>query len=356
MKNVQLRPFIQKLVHLEPAPEPVLSCFVDLDQPRLGTLAELEGRARLLRHALPPRLRSDFTDAFDEIRSYLTGSLRPESRSVALFSRWGDQPLFLDRQFEVPMETRLSLESRPEIYPLVELKDVYHRFVIVITTETEARILETTLGSVTEEVLKERPELRKRFGREWTREHYHNHKREREEQFIREKIRIIDELMGRRGHNHLVIAGSPKMVARLTKALPRRLRDKVISTVASNPGDGLSPIMREAIHLFVAAENLESHHRVEELKAALYRDGLATIGYYACREALGGGYADLLLVDQDHTEVEQREDLVRLATEMGVGVETVNRNEVLEQLGGFGCLLRYLPRGYPGEKVPLLAA
>lgn len=356
MTPIKLRSFIQKLVKVPPSPVPILNCFVDLSQPRLSVLAELEGRARLLRHALHPDQRREFSDAFDEIRRYLSDSIQPGARSVALYSRWGDSPLFMDRQFEVPMETRLSLDSRPEIYPLVELKDVYHRFVIVLTTEAEARILETTLGSVTEEVLRESPDLRRRFGREWTREHYHNHKRERTEKFIREKIRIIEDLMTRRGHNHLVIAGSPKMVARLTKALPKRLREKVISTVASNPGDGLSPILREAIHCFVAAENVESHHRVDELQAALYTDGLAAIGYHDCRQALEGAYADLLLVDQDHPETEQREDLVRLATELGITVETVNRNAVLEQLGGFGCLLRYRPQGYPGEKASLLAA
>ena len=268
MKHRSLPALLSKLIQLEPSPVSILSCFVNLETSRLETLAELEGRARLLRHALPPHQRSDFDDAFAEIRDYLENSLDSGSRGVALFARWGDHPVFFARQFEVPLETRLSLSDRPEIYPLVELNDVYHRFVIVITTENEARILETNLGEVTESILKSRPELRQRFGREWTREHYHNHKREREQQFIREKVGIIDDLMQRRGHNHLVIAGSPKMVARLNRALPKRLREKVISTVASNPREGIDPIVREAVHTFIAAENVESHHRVEELKKA----------------------------------------------------------------------------------------
>jgi stalled ribosome rescue protein Dom34 len=248
-------------------------------------------------------------------------------------------------QFEAPLETHLSVDSRPEIYPLIELKDVYHRFVTVITTESEARILETTLGAITEEILTERPDLRERLGREWTREHYQNHKREREDQFIREKIRILEDLMNRRGHNHLIIAGSPKMVGRFTKALPSRLREKVISTVASNPGDDISPLLREAVHLFIAAENIESHHRVNALESALFRTGLAVVGFDDCRKALASGAADMLLVDQDHTEIRQREKLVRLAAEFEVPVETVNRNPALNRLGGFGCLLRYLPPG-----------
>lgn len=349
MNNQILSTLLKKLIQLKANKTPFLSCFVNLDQPRHEALAELEGRARLLRHALPSKYRQDFDDALSEIQNYLATSLNPQSHGVAIYSRWGDEPVFLPMQFEAPLKTHLSADTRPEIYPLIELKDVYHRFVTVITTENEARILETTLGGITEEILTERPELRERLGREWTREHYQNHKREREDQFIREKIKILDDLMSQRGHNHLIIAGSPKMVGKFTRALPKRLREKVISTVASNPGDDISPILREAVHLFIAAENIESHHRVGALEAALYRTGLAAIGFQDCRQALTAGYADLLLVDQHHTETRQREELVRLAAQLEIPVETVNRNPVLERMGGFGCLLRFLP---PGRQAP----
>ncbi len=356
MKNETLRALIKTLVEIDPDPIPVLSVFLDLEQPRLATLGEIEGRARLLRQTLPTNLRSGFDGAMSAFRDFLNEPMDAGTRGAAYYHRWGDKPVRLVRRFGVPLENRLSLGERPEIYPLIELKDVYHRFVIVITTEHEARILETTLGEVTEEILSERADLRERFGREWTRGHYQNHKREREEQFVREKIRVLDELMSRRGHNHLIIVGSPKMVARLKKALPKRLREKVVSTASTNPRDGLSPIIREAIHSFVEAENHESHQRVDDLQRALHTDGLAVIGYDACRAALAGGYADLLLVDQDHPESAQREDLVRRASKHDVPVETVKGNALLGGLGGFGCLLRYLPGGYPGEKVSLLAA
>lgn len=57
MKNEKLRSLIKTLVGIEPDPIPVLSVFLDLEQPRLATLAEIEGRARLLRQTLPADLR-----------------------------------------------------------------------------------------------------------------------------------------------------------------------------------------------------------------------------------------------------------------------------------------------------------
>lgn len=355
MREELLTALVKRLILTEPDSAPMLSCFVDLGQPRSGTIQELKARARLMRHALPPARRSDFDDALIEILAYLERPARPGSQGAAIYSRWGDQPVFQAAQFQVPMDTRLSVGSRPEIYPLVELKDTYHRFVIVITTETEARILETALGSVTEEILSSRPDLRGRFGREWTREHYQNHKREREDQFIREKIRIVDDLMSRRGHNHLIVAGSPKMAARFTRALPPRLREKLVSTVPSNPREGIAPIVREAVNLFVAAEDIESHQHVERLESAWMRHGLATIGFDACRKALLLGCADLLIVDQDHEETDQREELVRLAESFDIPVETVNRNPTLRRLGGFGCLLRYHPDRLRAESLAAVA-
>jgi len=167
---------------------------------------------------------------------------------------------------------------------------------------------------------------------------------------VKDKIRIIENLMSRSGHNHLVIAGSPKMASRLTNTLPQRLRDKLITTVPMNPNSGLSPILTEAIQLFTAAENIESHDHVATLEAEFLRHSLGVAGYEASKKALMGGYADMLIIDQDFTEIELREELIRLASASGVRIETVKRSESLERLSGVGCLLRYRPdRGAPAS-------
>ena len=162
-------------------------------------------------------------------------------------------------------------------------------------------------------------------------------------QFVREKIGIIEDLMKRSGHNHLVLAGSPKMVSRLKNALPQHLAKKCISTVRTNPKSGISAALLEAIHSFADAENLESLDRVEELEAAVLKGGLGVAGYQAAYDALDGGYASILIIAQNYEDHEQREELTRLATKNGVPIETVADSETLEQMSGVGCLLRYDP-------------
>jgi len=80
---------------------------------------------------------------------------------------------------------------------------------------------EVHTGSITGSLWVERSEQRKRIGRAWTKEHYQNHREDRGSKFIREKIRILGRVMSVGGHTHLILAGNPQRIARLTKALPK---------------------------------------------------------------------------------------------------------------------------------------
>lgn len=341
----RLKKALNRLSEVSPNESPLISCFVNLEENLAATLQTFERQARDMERRLTGTRRADFKDAFAEIKNYLKSSLSKKSKGVALYSRWGERPFFLPLEFSVPLASKLILDTLPHIYPIIETKDTYHRFAIVIVTEKEARIVETVMGAITKEIFATRPELRERLGREWTREHYQNHKKNRNDRFLQQKIAIVEELMRQRGHNHLVVAGSPKIVARFTSALPPRLKSKLLTTLHTNPNNGIYPIVVEALEAFAANEHIESHDHVEELWSALMSGGLGVAGIEATRKALSGGYADMLVIAHDMDEPEIKEQLVRLATRNGVPIETVKDSETLERLSGVGCLLRYRP--YP---------
>lgn len=334
---------LHRLAEVTPDQSPIVSCFVNLDESKAATLQRFDLQAREIVKRLRGQRQTDFEDAFLEIRNYLENSLAKNSRGAAIYARWGERPFLIPLEFSVPLESRLVIDTLPHLYPVIETKDTYHRFVIAIVTENEARIVETVVGSVTQEIFTKRPELRERLGREWTRERYQNHRSDRANRFVQQKIEILEDLMKQRGHNHLVVAGSPKMVARLTKTLPPKLAEKLLTTLHTNPNSGVYPIVVEAVEAFVAFEHLESHDRVSQLESALLSGGLAVVGSEASRKALMEGYADTLIIDQDLQDPELREELVRLATQNEVTIETVKNSETLERLSGIGCLLRYKP-------------
>ena len=168
MELKELQQHIRTLATLEETSSQVISCYLNLEDGTAGYRNALDERAGILRKTFAGEERKDFEKALGRIEDFISTGLRPGTKGVAIFSSGGAQPFFLPLQFRVPLPNWIVAGSTPNIYHLVELKDTYHRFVLLISTEESARILEVNLGEVTEELWRERPELRKRVGREWS--------------------------------------------------------------------------------------------------------------------------------------------------------------------------------------------
>lgn len=344
MEIRQLQNQLRTLIELEETESPVVSYFLDCedpDGPRI--LREQIGAAR---KALDRDQRAAFEDAVDRIEHHVPWKLNESTRSVAVFARSGSSPLFLLMEFEATLPTRLVVESTPAVFPLIELQDNYHRYVVMICNEESVRVLEVSLGSVTREIWTHRPELRKRVGREWTKLHYQNHRRDRAERFVKEKIALVERIVASGGHSHLMLAGNPRVLARVRKSLPKRLERKLVDVIPASARDRSTDIVVATLSSFVEHEERESVASVHLLRQELRRGGLAVCGYGDSREALERGQADqlIILADRDDANGARREELVRLALLHDVPVEVVQHSEELIELGGVGCLLRYETR------------
>lgn len=339
----ELRSSLRTLVTQNETKDPFLSCFVDRTNPLSDAL--LTERARVVRKALHEDDLPAFEEALGRIEGYLANQVKKNSRGVALFARAGEDPFFLALEFEVSIPTELAAGPLPNVYRLVELKDMYHRYVVLISNEQEARILEVSLGTVTRQLWTERPELRKRVGREWTKRHYHNHRRDRTDQFLKEKIRLLEKIMAAGGHSHLVLAGSAPLTGRLKKLLPRHLSDRLVDLVSTESRAHSGDVVKSTLAAFVEQEQEEAIRTAELLEVELRRGGLATIGFDACEESLENGQADTLVLASEGASpeltAEARERLVRLAELSGANIEIVDDDQIMGRLGGVGCLLRY---------------
>ncbi len=256
----------------------------------------------------------------------------------------------------------------------MELKDTYHRFVLLLMTEKSARILDINLGAVTEKVWAERPELRDRAGSGWAKMHYQHHREQQTEEFIADEIQVLDRLMSAGGHTHLILAGNPDMTARMREALPRHLAEKLVDTVHASARDTLLDIVAATNSVFAEHEEAESLDRVHQLQREIRTHGLAVAGTAASLRALNGRQADVLIMAKGYrpdpgwacvhcgqiraaqhkpklclaclgfelSEVDLQEEMAQLAEQNGVEVEIVGHSDLLMELGGVGCLLRYL--------------
>ncbi len=373
MELRELQHHIRMLATLEETSSPVVSCYINLETNLVDVRHTVESQMRKIRKGLPVNLQPEFDETFGNIEKYLNHLIPPTTKGLAIFARGGAWPFWQALQFCVPLPNWLAIDTTPNIYHLVELKDTYHRYVVMISTEETARIVEVNLGSVTEELWRERPELRQRVGREWSREHYQSHRRNRTDQFIKEQISILERLMLAGGHSHLILAGNPRLTARVRRELPRHLTDKLIDTVVASGSDKISDVVAATLSSFIEQEELESRAIVERLQRNIHTGGLAVSGTKETFKALQRGQVDMLLVAKNYhpsggwkclfcgevrvrqpalnkcpdcnsdelRSLDLREEMIRLAEQRGCQVEVVNQSEWLYQVGGVGALLRY---------------
>lgn len=368
MKLSELQKHIKSLAVLEETECGVISCYLSNPQ-TLSDHAFFSDRMRLISAGLAKEAQPAFEQASQQVEAFLRSRLDSDTSGLAAFARGGRQPFFLGLQFAVPFENFLSLASTPHIYQLVELKDNYHRYVVLICSSEHAKILEVSLGSVTEQLWKERPALRERVGHEWTRTHYQKHIRERTENFVREMIRILDKLMAAGGHTHLILAGNPNVTARVKKLLPRHLLVKLVDVVHTS--EEISRVVADTLQVFLKKEEEESQEVAQLMIREIETHGLAAAGAASTYRALMRGQADVLILAKEyrpekawvcpiclmvsqqpgaicprclHTDMKEmyiKQEMVRLAEENDCKVEVVEDLPALMAYGGVGCLLRY---------------
>ncbi len=158
---MELREFqghIRTLASLPETRAPVVSCYLRVEGGRLRHRRVFTRRIEEIKRSFAGEAAQLFEEALAPIERFLSVELQRGSKGVAVFSRSGRQPFFLALQFYVPLPT----------WHLVELKDTYWRFVVLVCSQDTARIVSVNLGAVTLDLLREKPELRQRVGREWT--------------------------------------------------------------------------------------------------------------------------------------------------------------------------------------------
>ena len=379
MERINLPKHVRTLATLPVTDAPVISCYQSLAAGRLADRSAFDDRVQSLRRGLSIQEQHSFDAALARIEEVLATELLPNSKGLAAFSRAGEQPFFLPLQFQVPLPNWIAVDSTPNIYHLVELKDTYHRYVVMLVTEDSMRILQVNLGAVTAQIWKERPDLRQRVGREWTKNHYQRHRQERTRKFFKNAIEVLNQLMSAGGYRHLILAGQPAMTSLIRKNLPKHLQKQLLDIVPASGATRLSDVVESTLSSFIEAEEQESRTTVGNLIHQLRTGGLAVVGTGPSFWALRCGRVDVLVLSKEydpgpgwscdhcgHIDVESevpdacpncnarafrrfniKEQMVRKAEECDCTVEVVNQSDELIHLGGVGCLLSYrLPDDY----------
>ncbi|MEN8168007.1 MAG: hypothetical protein ABFR65_11090 [Pseudomonadota bacterium] len=370
----ELKQHITLLASVEESDAPFISVYLNLEDGQIGWREALDERARILRRVLKDNDLADLEEALGKIETWLTTDLLPETKGVAIFVRGTFGGAFmLPMQFATPLPDWIAVYPTPNIYHLVELKDNYHRYVVLLAMPDRASILEVNLGAATIQAWINRSELRMRVGSGWTRSHYQIHQAHRGDRFIHEKIALLVHLMHAGGQTHLILAGDPEITGRIRHALPPDLADKLVDVVPASERDQQTDVVMATLSSFIEHEERESQSVAGCLIEGLRSQNLAVAGSAATLDALRWGEVDTLLMSSGYqpdpgwactdcraigTEAPEtpvcpqcgepavrpldvKEALLRLAGQSECPVEVVEQSDALMSQGGVGCLLRY---------------
>jgi len=369
---------LQKNVHIlattEETEMPVVSCYLNTEQGYPSCQAFLAERTILLKRIIPPEQRESLDHSLERIESYVhENAYARDVRGIAVFVRTVENPFLLGLRFHVPLPNLLLVDSVPNIFHLVELKETYDRYVVVVMTRKRAAILEINLGAVTRQTWSEYPVLPERVSREWTKEQYQRHRRKQTEEAIREKIKVVDRLVSANGHSHLILAGDAHMVERLKANLPPHLRHKLVDTVFAKANDKQSDIVEATLSSFIEFREQQSHTYVEMLQRSTYTNGLGITGTLGSIQCMRHARADVLILAKEYApgpawrcaccqeiqigqsqpnacpecsttqfrEIDVKEEMLRLAQGSSCKVVMLQDCDFLVSCGGVGCLTRY---------------
>jgi len=383
MDMANLQTYVRTLAMLPETDDPVVSCYVALENRRLKYPNLFDEQIRAVRAGLAWEARRALEEALQPVQAFLTEGLPSDAKGAAVFSRAGKEPFFLTLRLRVPLPNGIAVDKTPNIYHLVELKDTYEQYVVMLATKGSVRIFEMNVGAATERLWAEMPELRNGTGRKHAKEHYQRHVKEREHRFIKEQIQVLEQLMASKERTHLILAGHPTMTARVREELPKSLLARLVDVVRASDSNAI----QATIDAFIKAEEKESQTIAEKLAQQVHSGGLAVVGTVACFEALKRSQADMLVLlkayapgqvwacracdfiepeagqitacpecgSEDLVYRDVKERMVRLAEQQLCAVEVVNESEFLARVGGVACLLRYrLAQEYRRERASAL--
>ncbi len=373
METKNLEKHIRTLAVLEESEAPIISCYIHVGSGEHHYKKYLKERLITLKKSYSSKELSVLKESLDRVQRFINKEIDETSQGVVLFHRGGKHPFELALQFEVPLPNEFAIDTKPHIYHLVELKDNYDRFIIMLSTQESGRIVEVSLGSITKELWSKIPELRNDIRQKWSKEHYQNHRKERSNRFFKEKVKILEDLVRQGGHSHIVLAGNPAITSKIQKLLPKHLQEKLVDIVSASGKEHISEVVASSLSSFIEHEEKESLAAVDLLLQEVHTAGLGAAGVNDTLEALQQGNVDMLIIENSFQpphgyrcsgcnvllatespithckhcvggslqESDLKQEMVALAQRDGCHIEVVLQSDALLNLGGVGCLLRY---------------
>jgi hypothetical protein len=337
-QNLDLEDLITNLVRIEENEHLFFSIIIPLG--KKGALIKATQKILELQRAKGKRYREEALQAISHLEKASTQQLRIESSSLACFVRSGDDPVSHSIVLPKVMDLNVNLGSLPMLFHLVEFKDVYDRYAVVVLTQTSAKIIQVNSGKITQQLMAGNFDLRSKIGREVSKDQYQNSQRERGVKFFKEKVSILRSIIQDNGMGHIILCGETRLTTIFKDLLPEDLLSKVIDQSVDANLKSIPDILKSSMDIFVENESEESKRTVQSWRTELGKGGLVTSGVGNIQEALEQCRLDMLIISKA-CPTSISEPILRLAVVQNLDIETVEDHDLYDIEDGVAGFLRY---------------
>jgi hypothetical protein len=325
--------------------------------------------------------RESFDADAERIRTFLEGGgdgphFDPSTRSVALFACSGEG-IWQVVELAVPLETRLTVDRTPLVYPLARAEDRFERFALCIADSTSARVYVVALGTTEQEETVDGAVINRTMVGGLSQQRIQERIANAVSSHMRDVARRLEEIVFRDDIGRIVLGGDEIARTEFHSHLSPRAWERVVTVDRLDIRLPADQAIAQALEAVLAAEQTDALALAEEILGETLSHGRGAAGAEAVSHALRLGAVDTLLIDpaldapgwrcvDDPTQVgaggtpancptgpgiaeaaDLREELTAVALQTGARIEFVEGSPALARMGGVATLLRWRPEDLP---------
>lgn len=294
------------------------------------------------------------------------------ANGVAIFACAGADDFFQTIESDVPFEEDMFFVlDKPHLFPMARLIDQNPRFAIVLADTNTARIYVFQRGRIleTEEIESEKTNRSEVGG--WSQLRYQRHNEEIHQKHAREVIEELEKIVREDNINKIILAGNEEVVIPLLRdELTKDLEDRIAGTIRldiKTPEKELFEAAEQAIDQY---DTLRDKEKIDYLKEQNYDEGLGVTGVAETLKALENGQVQELYLSANFGEIQYNkadvvkvlknyapgadgempdasqagqiaDELIRQALNSAEHIYFIEDENLLEEFGGVGAILRY---------------
>ncbi len=367
---------LKELSEVESSKSPFISIYLNAESNNQGRddfdkflTKQLETHQNKFEEGTPER--ESFERDVEKINEF-TGKLNPSANGVAIFACSGADGFFKTIQFNVPFENdRFFVFNRPHIFPLARLIDQNPKYAVVLADTKSANIFVVQRGRIIDrEEVQSETTGDTRTGA-LSHSHYQSHVEEMHKRHAKEIIEELEKVVREDDIRQIVLAGNEEVtIPLLREELTNDLKDKVVGTARVDVNGAKDEIWEKVEQVIHQHDTLKDKEKTDKLFEQNYDDGFAVTGVEKTLQALANGQVQELYLTTKFDEIEFDEnkikqilenyapgengampnvkegreiadELIRRALESAERVRFIEDENLLNEVGGVGALLRY---------------